>query len=153
MAQENNPNLEVASFDKKIKIAVVGALWNKDICDNLIANAVSTLDAYKIEHKVFRVAGSFELIFAADQAIKMGYEAVAIFGVIIRGETPHFEYVSQAVTQGATLLSFKDAAIGFGVLTCDTREQAIERSGISGSKENKGKDTIEALLLSLKNFK
>jgi 6,7-dimethyl-8-ribityllumazine synthase len=81
-----------------------------------------------------------------------GFDAVAIFGVIIRGETPHFDYVSQAVTQGATQLSLSGTPIGFGVLTCDNLAQAEARSGISGSKENKGKDTIEALLLSLSTF-
>ena len=153
MPQDAVPNIVLDSDFIELKVAVIAALWNKDLTDSLVVNAVNTLQQHKVEHRVIRVAGSFELIWAANQAIKQGFSAVAIFGVIIRGETPHFDYVSSAVTQGATRLSFGDAIVGFGVLTCDTYEQALARCGTAGAKENKGKDTIEAILLSHQAFK
>jgi 6,7-dimethyl-8-ribityllumazine synthase len=152
MVNAGIPEIKLGGDYSKYRLAIIGALWNKNITDALLANAIKSAENYKIPFKVFQVAGSFELISAAKQAIVNGFDAVAIFGVIIRGETPHFDYVSQAVTQGATHLSLSGIPIGFGVLTCDNLAQAEARSGISGSKENKGKDTIEALLLSLSTF-
>jgi 6,7-dimethyl-8-ribityllumazine synthase len=152
MANTGIPEIKLDGDYSQYRLAIIGALWNKNITDALLANAIESAKHHKISHKIFHVAGSFELISAAKQAVVSGFDAVAIFGVIIRGETPHFDYVSQAVTQGATQLSLSGTPIGFGVLTCDNLAQAEARSGISGSKENKGKDTIEALLLSLSTF-
>lgn len=147
------PEIQITTNFIDFKVAVIGALWNKEISDALVNNAVTTLENYEVPYQVFRVAGSFELIWAAKQAINQGFSAVAMFGSIIRGETPHFDYVCSAVTQGATQLSLGEAVVGFGVLTCDSYQQALDRSGITGSKENKGKDTIEAILLSHQAFK
>jgi 6,7-dimethyl-8-ribityllumazine synthase len=152
MAQIGIPEVQLKTDFSDIKVAVIAALWNRDICDAMVSSALATLQVHKVNYQVFRVAGSFELISAADRAIANGFSAVAMFGAIIRGETPHFDYVSQAVTQGAVALSLKGAAIGFGVLTCDNLAQAIARSGIAGAKEDKGKDTIEAVLLNLHTF-
>lgn len=152
MTNKGIAEIELSEDFSNIKVAVIGALWNKEICDSMISSAVATLQEHDVKFQVFRVAGSFELIAAAERAVASGFEAVVMFGAIIRGETPHFEYLSQAVTQGAVALSLKGVAIGFGVLTCDNLTQAIERSGIAGAKEDKGKDTIEAVLLSLNTF-
>lgn len=148
MPQSSIPTIQLGNDFRNLKVAVIASLWNQEIVDALVENAVKTLEEHEIPHQIYRVAGSFELIWAANQLIKQGFSAVALFGVIIRGQTPHFEYVSSAVTQGATQLSFTDSIVGFGVLTCDTYEQALDRCGLKGSKENKGKDTIEAILLS-----
>lgn len=153
MPHDAVPQIEISTEFKDFKVAVIGALWNKEISDSLVTNAINTLEKYKVEYEVFRVAGSFELIWASNQAIRSGFSAVAMFGSIIRGETPHFDYVCRAVTQGASQLSLSEAIVGFGVLTCDNYQQALARSGISGAKENKGKDTIEAILLSHQAFK
>lgn len=152
MANLGVPEIQVSGDFSNYKIAIIGAHWNKDITDLLVKNAVEVASNFKAKHEVFYVAGSFELIAAAKVAISHGFDAVAIFGVIIRGETPHFEYVSQAVSMGATELSLHGVPVGFGVLTCDDIAQAQARSGIAGSKENKGKDTMEAVLLSLKTL-
>lgn len=146
------PIIQIIGEHSKKKIAIIAAKWNEEICNSLVDNADSTINSYGLESYIYRVAGSFELIAAANEAIKAGFDAVAIFGVIIRGETPHFEYVSQAVTEGAVQLSLKGIPIGFGVLTCDDQDQALARSGIAGSKENKGKDTIDAIMLSFDAF-
>jgi len=153
MPQSSIPTIRLGNDFRDLKVAVIGSLWNQEIVDALVDNAVKTLEEHEIPHKIYRVAGSFELIWAANQLIKQGFSAVALFGVIIRGQTPHFEYVSSAVTQGATQLSFTDSIVGFGVLTCDTYEQAVDRCGLQGAKENKGKDTIEAILLSHQTLK
>ncbi len=153
MPQSSIPTIRLGNDFRDLKVAVIGSLWNQEIVDALVDNAVKTLEEHEIPHQIYRVAGSFELIWAANQLIKQGFSAVALFGVIIRGQTPHFEYVSSAVTQGATQLSFTDSIVGFGVLTCDTYEQALDRCGLQGSKENKGKDTIEAILLSHQTLK
>jgi 6,7-dimethyl-8-ribityllumazine synthase len=152
MANLGVPEIKITDDFANYKIAIIGALWNKELTDSLVKNAVEVASKYKVKHEVFYVAGSFELISAAKVAISQGFDAVAIFGVIIRGETPHFDYVSQAVSMGATELSLFGVPIGFGVLTCDDIAQAQARSGIAGSKENKGKDTMEAVLLSLETF-
>lgn len=152
MPQDAQPQIELNGDFSKLNVAVIGAMWNKDISDLLVKNAQETLERHNVKHQIFRVAGSFELIWAANQAVTLGFSAVAMFGAIIRGETPHFDYVSSAVTQGATQLSLGKAIVGFGVLTCDTYQQALDRSGNSGAKENKGKDTIEAILLSHQAF-
>jgi 6,7-dimethyl-8-ribityllumazine synthase len=93
------------------------------------------------------VAGSFELPLAAKYALDSGADAVIVLGVVVRGETPHFDYVCQGVTDGIMRLSLDSGKpIGFGVLTVDTIEQAIARSGVPGSKEDKGYDSAIAAL-------
>lgn len=153
MAKIGMPAIKFNGDFTGIKVAIVAALWNRDICDAMVASAKATLQGHKVEYQVFRVAGAFELISVADRALAEGFAAVAMFGAVIRGETPHFEYLSQAVTQGAVALSLKGGVVGFGVLTCDNLDQAIARSGIVGAQEDKGKDTIEAMLLSLNTIK
>ena len=152
MVGNGAPKIQTNSNYSDKKLAIVVASWNEEICNSLLENALNTASQHSLASEVFRVAGSFELIAAADRAIAAGFDAVALFGVIIRGETPHFDYVSQAVTQGAVELSFRGVPIGFGVLTCDDYQQALDRSGIATAKENKGKDTIEAIMMSLDTF-
>ncbi len=152
MVGNGAPKIQSNSNYSDKKLAIVVASWNEEICNSLLENALDTANAHSLASEVFRVAGSFELIAAADRAIASGFDAVALFGVIIRGETPHFDYISQAVTQGAVKLSFRGVPIGFGVLTCDDYQQALDRSGIATAKENKGKDTIEAIMMSLDTF-
>ena len=91
--------------------------------------------------------GSFELPLAAQFALESGFDAAIVLGVVLRGETPHFDYVCQGVTAGVMQVSLQlDKPIGFGVLTVDTVEQAIARSGVAGSKEDKGFDSAVAAL-------
>ena len=132
----------------KFKVAVISASWHREICDALVDGAHRALSQAKIEIKpVIRVPGSFELPLAAQFAIDAGADAAVVLGVVVRGETPHFDYVCQGVTQGIMNLSLaRSKPIGFGVLTVDTVTQAIARSGVAGSSEDKGFDATVAAL-------
>ncbi len=100
-----------------------------------------------------RVPGAFELPLAASYAIDQGADAVIALGVVIRGETPHFDYVCQSATDGLTTLQLSSKTpIGFGLLTVDNEAQALDRAGLEASKEDKGAEAVQAALhmLSLK---
>lgn len=102
-----------------------------------------------VDADVVRVPGSFELPVVA-AALADTYDALVVLGVVIRGGTPHFDYVCQGVTQGITQVSVTTATpIGFGVLTCDTEEQAFDRAGGPGAKEDKGYEATAAALQTL----
>lgn len=140
----------------RFKVSVISASWHKDICDALVSGAQRALSLAKVSiDPVIYVPGSFELPLAAQFALDAGADAAVVLGVVVRGETPHFDYVCQGVTDGVMNVSLnRNKPIGFGVLTVDNVEQAIARSGVSGSKEDKGFDaTVAALdLLRLKNL-
>jgi 6,7-dimethyl-8-ribityllumazine synthase len=105
------------------------------------------LDASGAEVSVVQVPGSFELPVAAKVALENGADAVVALGVIVRGGTPHFEYVSAAATDGLTRVALDTGkAVGFGVLTLDDEEQGLDRAGLPGSKEDKGAEAAEAAL-------
>ena len=129
------------------KIAIISATWHGDICADLIAGAKRACDAAKAESVVIRVPGSFELPLAAQLAFEKGFDAAVVLGVVIQGDTPHFDYVCQGVTQGVMDVSLKfSKPIGFGVLTVNTVEQAIARCGRPESFEDKGFDSVVAAL-------
>lgn len=132
----------------QFRIAIISASWHEQICADLITGARRALEAAKIKPEpVIYVPGSFELPLAAQLALDSGFDAAVVLGVVLRGETPHFDYVCQGVTQGIMQVSLtRSKPIGFGVLTVDTVEQAIARSGIAGSKEDKGFDSTVAVL-------
>ena len=130
------------------KVAIISARWHEQICDSLVAGAKRALEEAGVRKvEINYVAGSFELPVAAQFALKAGADLAVVLGVVLRGETPHFDYVCQGVTDGIMRVSLDlDKPIGFGVLTVDTVEQAIARSGIQGSKEDKGYDSAIAAL-------
>ena len=130
------------------KVAVISARWHREICDALVEGAQRALSQAKIDiAPVIHVPGSFELPLAAQYALDAGADAAVVLGVVVRGETPHFDYVCQGVTQGIMNVSLaRSKPIGFGVLTVDTVTQAIARSGVSGSTEDKGYDATVAAL-------
>ena len=132
----------------KFKVAVISASWHRAICDALVDGAHRALSQAKIEiNPVIYVPGSFELPLAAQFALDAGADAAVVLGVVVRGETPHFDYVCQGVTQGIMNVSLaRGKPIGFGVLTVDTVTQAIARSGVAGSSEDKGFDATVAAL-------
>jgi 6,7-dimethyl-8-ribityllumazine synthase len=134
------------------RIAVISASWHKEICDALVAGAHRALDAAKVKTEpVIYVPGSFELPLAAQYALDAGFDAAVVLGVVVRGETPHFDYVCQGVTDGVMKVSLeRNKPIGFGVLTVDDIDQAKVRSGVPGSKEDKGFDATVAALQLLK---
>jgi 6,7-dimethyl-8-ribityllumazine synthase len=95
-----------------------------------------------------RVPGAFELPLAAQYAIQDGAEVVIALGVVIRGGTPHFEYVCSAATDGLTRVQLDTGVpIGFGLLTVDTEKQGIDRAGLENSKEDKGAEAVEAAIV------
>ena len=139
----------------RYKVAVISARWHEELCNSLVSGAQRALSQAKVSmDPVIYVPGSFELPLAAQIALDNGADAAVVLGVVVRGETPHFDYICQGVTNGVMQVSLsRSKPIGFGVLTVDNVEQAIARSGVQGSKEDKGFDaTVAALeLLRVKN--
>ena len=137
------------------KVVIISSSWHLDICNDLIAGARRALDTAQVKNiEVQYVPGSFEIPLAAQYAFEKGFDAVVAVGLVLKGETPHFDYVCQGVTQGVIDVSLKyGKPIGYGVLMCDDLDQAIARCGRPHSKEDKGYDSaIAALeLLRLKN--
>lgn len=132
------------------RLAVVAASWHERVMAGLIAGAQRAADEAGAELDLFRVPGSFELPVACQRAAASGFDGVVALGVIIRGDTPHFEYVSAGVTQGLTQVALEARRpVGFGVLTCDSENQALDRAGLFGSTEDKGGEVVEAVLATI----
>ncbi|MEN2738100.1 6,7-dimethyl-8-ribityllumazine synthase [Microbacterium sp. X-17] len=130
-----------------LRVVVVAGTWHDTITDGLIAGATRTLDAAGATHEIVRVPGSFELPVVSKAALEAGADAVVALGVIIRGGTPHFEYVSSAATDGLTRVALDTGKpVGFGVLTLDDEQQGLDRAGLPGSKEDKGAEAADAAL-------
>lgn len=138
---------ETAFDASDYSVAVVAASWHTEVMDGLVAGAQRALDAHGVtDAEVVRVPGTFELPVVAD-ALAEEYDAVVALGVVIRGGTPHFEYVCSAATDGLTRVALDHGVpVGFGVLTCDTEEQALDRAGLEGSSEDKGWESTAAVL-------
>ena len=145
MAKHGAPQLAVDATG--LNVAIVAGSWHTTVMDGLIDGAQSTLESSGATFKLITVAGSFEIPLAAQAALANGYDAVVCLGVIIRGETPHFEFVSDAVTSGLTRVQL-DAGkpVGFGILTVDDDVQALDRAGLADSSESKGQEAAEAAL-------
>ncbi|WP_157155258.1 6,7-dimethyl-8-ribityllumazine synthase [Diaminobutyricimonas sp. LJ205] len=135
----------ISSDGTGLKVTVVASLWHTEIMNGLIGGARRALQAANVEITEVRTAGSFELPVVAKAALENGADAVVALGVIIRGGTPHFEYVSAAATDGLTRVAIETGKpVGFGVLTVDDEQQALDRAGLPGSKEDKGVEAAEA---------
>jgi 6,7-dimethyl-8-ribityllumazine synthase len=132
-----------------LRVAVVAASWHEQVMDGLVAGAERALGDFKVEHaRVVRVPGSFELPVVAAALAQDGCEAVVALGVVIRGGTPHFDYVCSAATDGLNRVALDHGvAVGFGLLTCETEEQALDRAGLPGSSEDKGYEAASAALV------
>jgi len=146
MSGDGRPKLEVPQA-KGLRVGVVATSWHGEITDSLLERAVelATL-AEASTPTVVRVPGAIELPIVA-QALATSHDAVVALGVVIRGGTPHFEYVCDSVTAGLTRVALDSGVpVGNGVLTCDTLDQAIARSGAPGSTEDKGAEAMSAAL-------
>jgi 6,7-dimethyl-8-ribityllumazine synthase len=128
-----------------LRIAVVSSSWHDEVMAGLRAGAARALARAGVDDVIeVRVPGSFELPVAAVR-LADHVDAVVALGVVIRGETPHFDYVCTAATVGLTEVSTGTGTpVGFGVLTCDTEEQALARAGLTGSREDKGAEAADA---------
>ncbi|MFF4123057.1 6,7-dimethyl-8-ribityllumazine synthase [Microbispora rosea] len=145
MSGEGRP--EAAAVDAGgLTVGIVAARWHEKITDQLLARAEQAARDSGADVVAARVAGSLEIPVVA-QALARRCDAVVALGVVVRGETAHFDYVCDSVTTGLTRVSLDESTpVGNGVLTCDTLDQAVERSGVPGSKEDKGYEaTIAAL--------
>lgn len=130
-----------------LKVTIVAGMWHEEIAEALVAGATRVLDSAHVETSIIRVPGSFELPVVAKAALDNGADAVVALGVIIRGGTPHFEYVSSAATTGLTDVALHTGKpVGFGVLTLDDEQQGLDRAGLPGSSEDKGAEAAEAAL-------
>ncbi len=138
-----------------LRVAVVAASWHTTVMDGLVAGAERALAAYRVEAPVVvRVPGAFELPVVAAALAAQGYDAVVALGVVIRGGTPHFDYVCRAATDGLGRVALDhQVAVGFGVLTCDTEQQALDRAGLDGSHEDKGYEATSAALVTAQTIR
>jgi 6,7-dimethyl-8-ribityllumazine synthase len=132
-----------------LKVAVVVARFNSLVTEQLLAGATDALRRHGVKEgdvDVFRCPGTFELPPLLRRVARSGrYDAVVALGAVIRGGTPHFEYVAAEATKGIGLVSMEaDCAVALGVLTCDTMEQALERAGVKGG--NKGAEAAVAAI-------
>lgn len=141
------PNSSPENIDARgMRVAVVGTEWNADVVDMLIARAVETGEAAGAQVQVFTVSGAMELPLIAQAASKR-FDAVVALGCVIRGETPHFDYVCRAVTDGLTRVALDmSVPVGNGVLTVDTYEQALARTGGPDAREDKGAEALTAAI-------
>jgi 6,7-dimethyl-8-ribityllumazine synthase len=134
-----------------LSLGIVATTWHAELTDSLLTRAIEAAKASGVpDPTVARAPGAVELPVVA-QALAERHDAVVALGVVVRGGTPHFEYVCDAVTVGLTRVAL-DAGkpVGNGVLTCDTEEQARDRAGLPGSAEDKGWEaTIAALATAL----
>lgn len=130
-----------------LRLAIVASRWHDTVCEALLAGAVRTAESAGVRHvTVERVAGAVELPVVAQELTK-NHDAVVALGVVIRGGTPHFEYVCDALTAGLLRVSL-DAGVpvGNGVLTTNTEAEALDRAGLPGSAEDKGEQAASAAL-------
>ena len=145
MSGGGSPTLNVDGSG--LTVAIVAGQWHTAISEGLKAGARRVLEASGATIVEYAVPGSFELPVVSKAALEAGADAVVALGVIIRGGTPHFEYVSAAATDGLTRVALDTGKpVGFGELTLDTEEQGLDRAGLPGSTEDKGAEAAEAAI-------
>jgi 6,7-dimethyl-8-ribityllumazine synthase len=133
---------------RDLRVAVVASQWHTEVMDGLLGGARRALaDSAVTDVTELRVPGTFELTVAAARLADAGFDAIVALGVVIRGGTPHFDYVCRSVTAGLTAVGERAGVpIGFGVLTCDDQQQALDRAGLADSDEDKGYEATAAAL-------
>lgn len=145
MSKEGLPTLDQVDA-RGLKVAVISSSWNADICDHLYQRAIETGRANGAQVEGFRVAGALELPVAV-QAAARRFDAVVALGCVVRGGTPHFDYVCDSVTQGLTRIALDESTpVANGVLTVNEHQQAVDRAGFPDSVEDKGAEAMLAAL-------
>jgi 6,7-dimethyl-8-ribityllumazine synthase len=141
------PKFNVDASELQVAVLVTG--WHKKVMDGLQAGAERALkEAGNDTYEIWNVPGAFELPLAAQYAIDQGADVVIALGCVIYGETPHFDYVCRAATDGLTRVQLDTGIpIGFGLLTVNDEQQALDRAGLPDSKEDKGREAVEAAVL------
>ena len=146
MSGHGAPSINLAGAEG-LKVTIVAGMWHETIAEALVAGATRVLSQAGVTSTLIRVPGSFELPVVAKAALESGADAVVALGVIIRGGTPHFEYVSSAATTGLTDVALQTGKpVGFGVLTLDDEKQGLDRAGLPDSSEDKVAEAAEAAL-------
>lgn len=148
MSGHGEPTLELGDAGK-LRLAIVSSQWHATICQALLDGAVRAARSHGVhDPTIVHVAGAIELPVIV-QALARTHDAVVALGVVIKGETPHFDYVCDAVTAGLTRVSLDESTpVGNGVLTTNTEQQALDRAGLPESKEDKGAQATTAALAS-----
>jgi 6,7-dimethyl-8-ribityllumazine synthase len=150
MSGKGQPSADALHLDTDgtgLKVTIVSGLWHTRISEGLLGGARAVLDASGAAVTLVQVPGSFELPVAALAALRGGADAVVALGVIVRGETPHFDFVASAATDGLTRVALDTGKpVGFGVLTVDTEQQGLDRAGLPDSAEDVGGRAAEAAL-------
>ncbi|MTB72974.1 6,7-dimethyl-8-ribityllumazine synthase [Arsenicicoccus cauae] len=143
MAGHGSPSLTVDGAG--LRVAIVASSWHDTVMDGLLDGARRALEEAGVtDVDLVRVPGSFELPVACAR-LAPSYDALVALGVVVRGGTPHFDYVCSAATDGLTRVAVTSGIpIGFGLLTCDDDAQAIDRAGLPGSREDKGHEAATA---------
>lgn len=145
MSGQGSPVVDVDGTG--LRVTIVAGLWHDVISNGLIAGAERALSAMGVTHTLVRCAGSFELPLVCQAALNNGADAVVALGVIIRGGTPHFEFVSDAATSGLLRVALDSGKpVGFGVLTLDDEQQGLDRAGLPESHEDKGAEAATAAI-------
>jgi len=140
------PNLKVSAVGKKV--VIVATSWHPEIMAGLIAGAQKELNVSgAVDVQLNMVPGAFELPLAAKWAFEKGADIVIALGVVIQGGTPHFDYICSSATEGLTRVQLDaNKPLGFGLLTVNNEQEALDRSGLGGSKEDKGAEAVQAAL-------
>jgi 6,7-dimethyl-8-ribityllumazine synthase len=140
------PNLNVSAIGKKA--VIVATSWHPKIMAGLISGAQKELEvAGAANVQVTMVPGAFELPLAAKWAFEQGADLVIALGVVIQGGTPHFDYICSSATEGLTRVQLdSNKPLGFGLLTVNNEQEALDRAGLEGSKEDKGAEAVQAAL-------
>lgn len=130
-----------------LTVHIIASSWHHEVMAGLVDGAERAVLEAGADAIVTRVPGTFELTVAAEHLARSGARAIVALGVVIRGGTPHFDYVCDSVTSGLTDVSRTHAVpVGFGVLTCDDEQQALDRAGLPGSSEDKGYEAASAAI-------
>lgn len=144
MSRSGAPQLSVPSAS--LKVAIIATQWHEEIVDALVEGSMRACKEAGISPDLLKVPGTVELSVAAAR-LAPHYDALVVLGVVIRGGTPHFDYVCQSVTQGITHVCVTSGKpIGFGVLTCNTLQEALDRCGLAESSEDKGYEAAVAAI-------
>ncbi|GAB2897339.1 6,7-dimethyl-8-ribityllumazine synthase [Neomicrococcus lactis] len=145
-APEANKNQLAKAGKLGLKVAIIASSWHTQVMDGLIDGAQRAAKDAGLRADLIRVPGSFELPVAASR-LAPHYDAIVALGVVIRGGTPHFDFVCHGATNGLMDVAVQTGKpVGFGLLTCDTEAQAIDRAGLEGSAEDKGYEATAAAL-------
>ena len=147
MSGSGAPSLEVSGKGKKA--FVISTSWHTQIMDGLVAGAKAELERSGCTDVTYwQVPGAFELPLAAQKAAAHKPDVIIALGVVIQGGTPHFGFICDSATEGLTRVQLDTGIpLGFGLLTVNTEQQALDRAGLEGSKEDKGAEAVQAALL------